>query len=147
MHSLQKSRIVTLAGICHRSEQAFGQAIHSTSCKEFRGCVGKVRQVLHEFRFELLSEIERVGGGAAASLLKESEYAAAYSTGGSSLQYLVDNYRRVLEKPLPPHAAAMIRRQHRQLQELLKEFTEFITLLQGLIDDRHRGAATAGSGR
>jgi len=100
--------------------------------------------VLHEFRFELLSEIERVGGGAAASLLKESEYAAAYATGGSSLQDLVDAYRRALEKPLPPHAAAMIRRQHRQLQELLKEFREFLTLLQDLID--HRRAATAGSG-
>ena len=145
MHSLQKSRIVTLAGICHRAEQAFGQATHSTSCKEFRGCVGKVRQVLHEFRFELLSEIERVGGGAADTLLKESDYAAAYATGGSSLQDLVENYRRALEKPLPPHAAAMIRRQHRQLQELLKEFKEFLTLLQDLID--HRRSATAGSGR
>jgi hypothetical protein len=146
MHSLQKSRIVTLAGICHRSEQAFGQATHSTSCKEFRGCVGKVRQVLHEFRFELLSEIERVGGGAADSLLKESDYASAYSTDPTSLQHLLDSYRRALEKPLPPHAAAMIRRQHRQLQDLLKEFTEFITMLQGLIDHRQRGAA-AGSGR
>src|SRR6185503_12750863 len=116
MHGLQKSRIVTLAGICHRAEQAFGQAIHSTSCKEFRGCVGKVRQVLHEFRFQLLAEIERVGEGTAASLLKESEYASAYMAGQASLQFLVDSYGQVLEKPMPPHAMAMIRRHHRELQ-------------------------------
>ena len=141
MTHLQISRIVRLAGICHRSEHVFAQAIQSTSCKEFRGCVGRIRQVLHEFRFQLLLELERRGEGVTSGFLNEGEYASAYSNCESSLRFVVESYQRVLSTPLPPHTTAMLKRQHEQLEQLYDEFKQFVAVLLGLIDDQPQSEA------
>ncbi len=125
-----------MAGICHRSEHVFAQAIQSASCKEFRGCVGRIRQMLHEFRFQLLLELERRGDGFPEGFLNEGEYASAYVNCESTLKYVVDSYRRVLHTPLPPHATAMLRRHCEQLEQLYEDFSKFVAILQGLIDHR-----------
>jgi hypothetical protein len=141
MTDLQISRLVRLTGICHRSEHVFAQAIQSTSCKEFRGCVGRIRQVLHEIRFQLLLELERRGEGVTSGVLNEGEYASAYSNCESSLRFVVESYERVLRTPLPPHTTAMLQRQHQQLEQLYDEFKQFVAVLQGLIDDQGQIAA------
>jgi hypothetical protein len=142
MTQLQTSRLVRLVGICHRSEHVFAQAIQSASCKEFRGCVGRIRQMLHEFRFQVLLELERRGEGMTTGFLNESEYASAYSNCESSLRYVVDSYDRVLSTPLPPHTAAMLKRQREQLEKLYEEFRQFVAVLIGLIDAQQRIDAT-----
>jgi len=94
--------------------------------------------MLHEFRFQLLLELERRGEGFPEGFLSEGDYASAYVNCESSLGYVVESYRRVLSTPLPPHTTAMLKRQFEHLGQLHEDFSKFVVVLQGLIDDRHR---------
>jgi hypothetical protein len=99
--------------------------------------------MLHEFRFQVLLELERRGEGMTTGVLNENEYASAYSNCESSLRYVVESYVRVLSTPLPPHTVAMLKRQHEQLEQLYEEFRQFVTVLIGLIDAQHQTDTTA----
>src|SRR4051794_32208487 len=52
-----------LLAACRHAEHAFGLAIHAAPSREFRECMGKVRQLLHEFGFQLWTELQRIEGG------------------------------------------------------------------------------------
>jgi len=130
--------VVQLVGNCRQCEQVMAQAVETATCSEFRGCVGRIRQLLNEFGFQLSAEIRRIGNANDALLLDGDN---DYQSCETSLRHVLESYQRVLRSHVPPHTRAMVNRQYEELQQLRDELAGFILVLQGLIDDRMRWTA------
>ena len=125
------SNIESLVNTCNRSEQIFASAIQSSPNHEFRTSVGRIRQLLNEFSFQLRTEMQRIQ--TANSVAREAPDAFSGASCQSSLYSVLDSYRKALAGPMPARTRDMIRRQHDQLQQLSDELTDFVQALRGLL--------------
>jgi hypothetical protein len=129
--------IVHLIGVCNRCERVFAEVLQSGTCRDFQPGVGRIRQLLNEFGFQLRTELHRLDESKAGAFVIESEDDRPYLTCESSLLHVVESYRHALAGHLPPHTRAMVNRQYVQLRQLRDDLQEFIRILRGLVDD-HR---------
>jgi len=128
--------IANLVGICHRCEQVFGEAVYFDACIEFRGGVGRVRQLLHQFGFQLRAELQRIDLGETGTFPITPDENTDFSNCESTLRHVLKNYQEVLDGRLPAHTRALVKRQYVELQQLFQELSSFVLVLQDLMEKR-----------
>jgi hypothetical protein len=114
--------VIKLVDACNQTSRRFAHEGANASNPAIRQFAGNVAEKLDQFKFELETEMRRLGGGhPTPSRTEEKQHSAEMA-----LRCTLDDYRGALNLPVSAHARAMIKRQYSELQ---KAYEQLIALL------------------
>ena len=116
--------ISRLVDTCSQSSELLLLGSVSTAESTFRKLAQELHRKFDQFRFELQTEMRRLGGSSADAFLPEpvpddSDIVAVRAE--ISLQLALDTYQQALNSALPAHARAMIKRQYGDIEQAYRE--------------------------
>jgi hypothetical protein len=113
-----------LVDACNQCSELLLLGSVSTAEPAFRQLAQALHWKFDQFRFELQTEIRRLGGANPDSLRPEplpENSDIAPMRAEISLQLALDNYQQALNGVLPAHARAMIKRQCNDIEQAYRE--------------------------
>jgi hypothetical protein len=120
--------ISKLVDACNQCSELLLLGSVSTAEPAFHDFAQNLHMKFEQFRFELQTEIRRLGGVNPDAFRPEpvpddSDILAVRTE--ISLQLALDNYQHALNTTLPAHARAMIKRQYTDIEQAYRELVSF----------------------